>query len=90
MHSDIEEGCLNLNDLFNIFYWRITGWMYNKQARELYGWITNGRHRRSRDVPGEEESGREAVELMGRAGSFSWGGLGQIRGPGILGRSCGD
>ena len=53
-------------------------------------WITDGRHRRSRDAPGEEESGREAVELMGRAGSFSWGGLGQIRGPGILGRSCGD
>ena len=42
-------------------------------------WITDGRHRRSRDAPGEEESGREAVELMGRAGSFSWGGLGQIR-----------
>ena len=53
-------------------------------------WITDGRHRRSRDAPGEEESGREVVELMGRAGSFSWGGLGQIRGPGILGRSCGD
>ena len=80
MHSDIEEGCLNLNDLF-IFYWRVTGWMYNKQARELYGWITNGRHRRSRDVPGEEESGREAGELTGRVGS--WGGV-----QGTSGRSC--
>ena len=85
MHSDIEEGCLNLNDLF-IFYWRVTGWMYNKQARELYGWITNGRHRRSRDVPGEEESGRDAGELRGRVGS--WGGEDPNRVQGTLGRSC--
>ena len=88
MHSDIEEGCLNLNDLFNIFYWRVTGWMYNKQAREICGWITNGRRRRSRDAPGEEESGREAGELTGRVGRC-WGGEDQNRVRGTSGRSCG-
>ena len=51
-----------------------------------YG-ITHGRHRRSRDAPGEEELGREGEELTGRAGS--WGGLDLNRVQGTSGRSCG-
>ena len=49
-------------------------------------WITDGRHRRSRDAPGEEESGREAGELMGRGGS--WGGEDPNHVQGTSGRSC--
>ena len=57
-----------------------------KQARGIR-WITNGKHRRSRDVPGEEELGREAGELTGRVGSR--GGSDPIRVRGTSGRSCG-
>ena len=28
-----EEGCLSLDNLFNSFYWRVTGWMYNKEGK---------------------------------------------------------
>ena len=65
----------------------LDGWMYNKQGKYVVGrWITNGRHTRSKDVPGEEESGREVGELTGRAGS--WGGLHPNHVQGTLGRSC--
>ena len=67
----------------------LDGCITSKQGKYVIGrWITHGRHRRSRDAPGEEESGRDAGELTGRVGSCR-GGEDPNHVQGTLGKSCG-